>query len=118
MSHPPPQPIIVQPAPGAVGYPSLRGGSGGKNALADAQARIEAESARDEQERLLQEIVDAAAENGVLLTTTKRNWAQELVEHRPSIRICVTSALSKKEIEKAGGVVKSAIAKVLGKGKK
>lgn len=33
-----------------------------------------------------------------------------------SIRICVTAALTKKEIEKAGNVVKSAISKVLGKG--
>ncbi|GAA6047407.1 hypothetical protein JCM3770_001290 [Rhodotorula araucariae] len=112
VSHPPPQPIVVQPAPGAVGYPSTlaRG--------VDAEARLEAQAAREEQERLLQEIVDAAAEGGVLLSTTKRNWSQEMVELRPSIRICVTSALSKKDVEKAGAVVKSAVAKVLGKGKK
>ena len=112
VSHPPPQPIVVQPAPGAVGYPSTlaRG--------LDVEARLEAQSAREEQERLLQEIVDAAAENGVLLSTTKRNWAQEMVELRPSIRICITSGLTKKEVEKAGAVVKSAVAKVLGKGKK
>ncbi|KPV74860.1 uncharacterized protein RHOBADRAFT_36805 [Rhodotorula graminis WP1] len=82
------------------------------------RARSHSNSAREEQERLLQEIVDAAAENGVLLSTTKRNWAQEMVELRPSIRICVTSGLTKKEVEKAGAVVKSAVAKVLGKGKK
>lgn len=114
VSHPPPQPIVVQPAPGAVGYPSTLGRGGN----VDVEARLVAQSAREEQERLLQEIVDAAAENGVLLSTTKRNWSQEMVELRPSIRICVTSALSKKEVEKAGNVVKSAVAKVLGKGKK
>ncbi|KAI5481759.1 hypothetical protein MNV49_000036 [Pseudohyphozyma bogoriensis] len=73
---------------------------------------------REDQEKQLLEVVDLCAENGVLITTTKRNWAQEMVENRPSIRICVTSALTKKEIEKAGQVLKSALTKVLGKGKK
>ncbi|BGP16487.1 hypothetical protein JCM10213_001176 [Rhodosporidiobolus nylandii] len=84
----------------------------------EVEKRMAAEAAREEQERLLQEIVDICAENGVLLSTSKRNWAQEMVEHQPSIRICLTSALTKKEIEKAGGVVKSAISKVLGKGRR
>lgn len=78
---------------------------------------MEAESTRQEQERLLQEIVDVCGENGVLLTTTKRTWAQEMTEIKPSIRICVSAALSKKEMEKAGTVVKNAINKVLGKKK-
>ncbi|GAA6028215.1 hypothetical protein JCM8097_006921 [Rhodosporidiobolus ruineniae] len=82
------------------------------------EARMQAEAAREEQEKLLQEVVDLCAENGVLLTTTKRNWAQEMVEHRPSIRIAVSAALTKKEVEKAGGVVKAALTKVLGKGRK
>ncbi|GAA5975459.1 hypothetical protein JCM11641_004270 [Rhodosporidiobolus odoratus] len=109
VSHPP-----SRPSTGLSSALSVRGQ--GPNLAVEAQ--MEAETARDEQERLLQEIVDLAAENGVLLSTTKRNWAQELVEHRPSIRICVTAALTKKEMEKAGSVVKSAIGKVLGKGKK
>lgn len=83
-----------------------------------ALERMQVEQQREEQEELLQEIVDLAAENGVLLTTTKRNWSQEMIEHRPSIRICVTSALTKKEVEKAGAVIKSAVQKVLGKTKK
>lgn len=74
------------------------------------------ELSRDEQERLLQEVVDSCAEHGVLITRTKRNWDQEMVEHRPSIRICVTSALTRKEVEKAGGVFKTALVKTLGKG--
>lgn len=74
-----------------------------------------AESPREEQERLLQEVVDICAEHGVLVARTKRNWEQEMVEQRPSIRICVTSALSKKEVEKAATVLKSALGKVLGK---
>lgn len=76
------------------------------------------ESSREEQERLLQDVVDYCAENGVLVTKTKRNWEQEMVEHRPSIRICVTAGLNKKEIEKAGGVLKAGLVKELGKGKK
>lgn len=83
-----------------------------------ALEKMRIEQRREEQEGLLQDIVDLAAENGVLLTTAKRNWEQELVEHRPSIRICVTSGLTKKEVEKAGAVIKSAVQKVLGKGKK
>ncbi|SCV71956.1 BQ2448_4650 [Microbotryum intermedium] len=73
---------------------------------------------REEQEMLLQDVVEQCGENGVLVTRTKRNWAQEMVEHRPSLRICVTAALTKKEIEKAGNVLKSALNKVLAGKKK
>lgn len=111
VSHPAP---LALAAAGAVSGPAGLAQSTQLAAL--EQMRIEQQ--REEQEELLQEIVDLAAENGVLLTTTKRNWSQEMVEHRPSIRICVTSALSKKEIEKAGAVIKSAAQKVLGKTKK
>ncbi|KAM0791332.1 hypothetical protein ACM66B_005802 [Microbotryomycetes sp. NB124-2] len=79
---------------------------------------LTSELSRDDQERLLQDIVDKCAEDGVLVSRTKRNWSQELFEQRPSIRVCVTSALTKKEVDKAGAVLKSAITKVLGKGKK
>ncbi|KAL8293603.1 hypothetical protein RQP46_000304 [Phenoliferia psychrophenolica] len=76
------------------------------------------ESPREEQERKLQDVVDSCAENGVLVTRVKRNWDQEMVEHKPSLRICVSSALTKKEIEKAGTVLKAALVKTLGKGRK
>lgn len=76
------------------------------------------ESSREEQERLLQDVVEYCAENGVLVSRTKRNWEQEMVEHRPSLRICVSAGLSRKEVEKAGGVLKAGLVKVLGKGKK
>ncbi|GAA5923432.1 hypothetical protein JCM1841_003324 [Sporobolomyces salmonicolor] len=116
VSHPPPGAIV--PGGGASGIStSVAAGANGAGAAA-AAAAMEAESAQQEQERLLQEIVDVCGENGVLLTTTKRTWAQELVEHRPSIRICVSSALTKKDVEKAAAVIKSAARKVLGKGKK
>ena len=83
-----------------------------------SSAGFTAESTRDEQERKLQDVVDSCAENGVLVTRVKRNWDQEMVEHKPSLRICVSSALSKKEIEKAGAVLKAALIKTLGKGRK
>lgn len=79
---------------------------------------INVESSREELEKLLQEVVDNCADNGVLVSRTKRDWDQEMVEHRPSLRICVSSALTKKEVEKAGQALKSALVKVLGKGKK
>lgn len=128
VSHPQPSPIVVpaagmSPATSSSNRTTLsshgRGGGGGGGALTtDASTAVTTiESSRQEQERLLQEIVDLCGENGVLLTTTKRTWAQELTEVRPSIRICVSSALTKKEIDKAGAVVKNAINKVLGKKK-
>ena len=70
-----------------------------------------------EEERLLQQVVEEALSQGVMITRAKRLYGQELYSPRPSIRIAVTSALSKKECEKAAGVVKNALVKVLGKRK-
>lgn len=85
-----------------------------RNAPSGATAK---ELSRDEQEKLLQEIVDHCAENGYLVTRPKRNWAHEQAEQRPSIRICISTALSKKEVEKGAQAIKNAAAKVLGKRK-
>ncbi|EJD01815.1 serine palmitoyltransferase [Fomitiporia mediterranea MF3/22] len=68
-----------------------------------------------EEERVLQAIVEECLVQGVMLTRAKHLRGQELVEPRPSIRISVTSALTKKECEKAAGIVKGVIGKVLGK---
>lgn len=76
------------------------------------------ESTRAALEQQLQQVVDECASNGVLVTRTKRNWEQEMVEQRPSLRVCVTSALTAKEMDKAGTVLKKALIKVLGKGSK
>lgn len=67
------------------------------------------------EEKLLQDVVDEALVQGVLITKAKRLRGQELVEARPSIRLAMTSALTKKETEKAVNVVKNAFVKVLGK---
>ncbi|KAF7762079.1 hypothetical protein Agabi119p4_8672 [Agaricus bisporus var. burnettii] len=67
------------------------------------------------EEKLLQDVVDEALAQGVLVTKARRLRGQEMVEARPSIRLALTSALTKKETEKAVNVVKHALVKVLGK---
>jgi serine palmitoyltransferase len=67
------------------------------------------------EEKLLQDVVDEALAQGVMITRAKRLRGQELVEPRPSIRLALTSALTRKETEKAVGVIKVALVKVLGK---
>ena len=70
------------------------------------------------EERLLQEVVDEALSQGVLITRAKRLRGQEVVEPRPTIKLVITAGLSKKETEKAAQVVKHALVKVLAKRKK
>ena len=49
------------------------------------------------------------------MTRAKRLRGQEMVEAKPSIRIAVTSALGRKEVEKAAGILKASLGKVLGR---
>lgn len=67
------------------------------------------------EERLLQDIVDDALAQGVLITRAKRLRGQELIEARPSIRLAISAAMSKKDCEKAANVIKASCVKVLGK---
>lgn len=69
------------------------------------------------EERVLQDIVDEVLAQGVWITRARRLRGQELVEARPSIRLAVTAALSRKECERAAGVIKAAVTKVLAKRK-
>jgi serine palmitoyltransferase len=69
------------------------------------------------EERVLQDIVDEVLAQGVWITRARRLRGQELVKSRPSIRLAVTAALSRKESERAAGVIKSAFTKVLTKRK-
>lgn len=75
----------------------------------------------NEQTRLLQAIVDDSLEHGVLLIRQKRlasinpKVLETGRESRPSIRIAVSAAFSKKEMEKAGNVIKSSIVRLIGK---
>ena len=74
-----------------------------------------------EQSRLLQAIVDDALEHGVLLIRHKKlasinpKILETSKESRPSIRIAVSAAFSKKEMEKAGNVIKSSVVRLIGK---
>ncbi|KDN53268.1 PLP-dependent transferase [Tilletiaria anomala UBC 951] len=76
---------------------------------------------KEEQTRLLQAIVDDALLNGVLLVRQKRlpSIQPKILEigpdARPSIRIAVSTAFTKKEIEKAANVIRASCIKVLGK---
>ena len=67
------------------------------------------------EEKLLQDIVEEALQQGVLITRAKRLRGQELIDVRPSIRLAITAALSRKDCEKAAAVVKAAFVKVIGK---
>ncbi|KAI0048661.1 serine palmitoyltransferase [Auriscalpium vulgare] len=69
------------------------------------------------EERLLQEIIDEAMAQGVWVTRARRLRGQEFVDARPSIRLSVSSAFTKKECEKAANVIKAAAIKVLGRRK-
>ena len=69
----------------------------------------------DAEERLLQEVVEECIWQGVIVTRAKRLKGQEVVEPRPSIRLALSSALTRQETEKATSILKSALVKVLGK---
>lgn len=69
----------------------------------------------EQEERLLQDIVEEALAQGVMVTRAKRLRGQELIDVRPSIRLAITAALSRKDCEKAASVVKAAFVKVIGK---
>ena len=52
-----------------------------------------------------------------MITKAKRLRGQEMVDPRPTIRLAITSALTKKETDKAINVVKTALIKVLNRKK-
>lgn len=67
------------------------------------------------EERLLQEVVDDCLAQGVMITRAKRLRGQEAIEPPAMLKIVATSALSKKDCEKATAVVAAALRKVLGR---
>ncbi|KAH8593764.1 pyridoxal phosphate-dependent transferase [Bisporella sp. PMI_857] len=76
----------------------------------------------EEQERVLQECVDETLANGVLITRLKSmplspssNGKENDWKLQPALKICITTGLTKKEIEKAGVTIRHAITKVLTK---
>lgn len=67
------------------------------------------------EDRLLQEVVEECLAQGVLVTRARRPHAHELLVPRPSIKVAVSAALTRKECEKAATVLKVALGKVLGR---
>ncbi|KAL1839591.1 hypothetical protein VTJ49DRAFT_1334 [Mycothermus thermophilus] len=74
----------------------------------------------EDQERLLQECVDEALANGVLITRLKTASISKHTSLKdgnyvptPALKVCVTSGLSKKDVEKAGVTIRHAITKVM-----
>ncbi|KAL7749613.1 serine palmitoyltransferase component [Sorochytrium milnesiophthora] len=68
----------------------------------------------EEQDQFLQEVVDDALANGVLLTRSKFVATQELKCPPPSIRVVASAALTRKEIESCGKVIKSSFTRIMG----
>ena len=61
--------------------------------------------------------MDEVLAQRVWITCARRLRGQELVEVRPSIRLAVMAALSRKECERTAAVIKATVLKVLAKRK-
>ncbi|MCJ1381903.1 serine palmitoyltransferase component [Xylographa soralifera] len=71
-----------------------------------------------DQEMLLQDVVDECLTNGILITRLKSmprasNAKEAHWEPQPALKVCVTTGLSRKEIERAGITIRHAITKVV-----
>ena len=102
---------LVPPAADAPRPPTV----GGKSNPASVVPYNPTQFDLDEEERLLQQVVEEALAQGVMITRAKHLHGLEFYDPRPSIRLAVTVALSKKDCEKAAGVMKNVLVKVLGK---
>lgn len=69
----------------------------------------------EQEEKLLQDVVDDALGQGVMITRAARLRGQETFEPAPSLKIMLSAAFSKKEVEKIGSVIRGSLTKVLGK---
>ncbi|OTA99316.1 hypothetical protein M426DRAFT_325237 [Hypoxylon sp. CI-4A] len=72
----------------------------------------------DDQERLFLDIADEALANGVLVTRLKSSpligsIGTKDITLKPALKVCITSGLSKREIEKAGVTIRHAITKIM-----
>ncbi|MCJ1235604.1 serine palmitoyltransferase component [Varicellaria rhodocarpa] len=77
-----------------------------------------------DQEQLLQDVVDETLANGVLISRLKSmpravnkkeaGWESQI---QPALKVCATSGLTRKEIERAGITIRHAITKVVSKRK-
>ncbi|EEP80620.1 hypothetical protein UREG_05462 [Uncinocarpus reesii 1704] len=72
----------------------------------------------EDQQHIMQDAVDEALANGVLITRLKTipdESGPKLLGGQvpPALKVCLTTGLSKKEVEKAGTVIRHAITKVM-----
>ncbi|TXT03895.1 hypothetical protein VHUM_04318 [Vanrija humicola] len=67
------------------------------------------------EETLLQEIVDEALANGVLVTRARRLRGQEVFDPEPSLKVSLSANITRKEAEKAGKTLRDAIVKFAGR---
>ena len=79
------------------------------------------EMPRDTQEMQLQRVVDDCLANDVLVARAAHVWSQEMAAIqgleivRPSIRICLSAGLARKDADRAANVIRNAVRKVFGK---
>jgi serine palmitoyltransferase len=73
----------------------------------------------EDQQFLLQDVVDECLANGILISRLKmlHDNVQPKQIVPPALKVCVTTGLTKKEIEKAGTIIRHAITKVMTKRK-
>lgn len=74
----------------------------------------------EDQERVLMECVDEALANGVMITRLKIRPLENAIRDKkstwaaqPALKVCITTGLSKKDIEKAGTTIRHAVTKVM-----
>lgn len=69
----------------------------------------------EEEEKLLQDVVEETLNTtGLLVTRARRLRGQEILEPEPSLKVCLSSAFTRKEVEKAAQGLKAALVKVVG----
>ncbi len=64
-------------------------------------------------DRTLQEVVDLAMRDGILLTRAKYVADQEVRQISPSIRVAVSAGFTKREVERAASVISFAFRRAL-----
>jgi serine palmitoyltransferase len=107
-------PALLSPPPSSSSAATMKPQHSNSHSIASAKDTGR-EADHEVEERLLQEVVEEVLAQGVIVTRAKRLKGQEMVEPRPSIRLALTSALTRKETEKAVGVLKNTLVKVLGR---
>ncbi|KAI8927732.1 pyridoxal phosphate-dependent transferase [Entophlyctis helioformis] len=68
---------------------------------------------REDDDRILQEIVDAALKEGILVTRAKYVIKQEHVPPPPSIRVAVSAGFARRDVERCATVLRDSVRRVL-----